>query len=184
MPAWKLAAPLVAGAELNRAGIAERLDRGHLDATTLMEYLIRRGMPQRTAHGVVGGLVRKALDSGVRLSDLSVEEFKAADPSLDTSVYNVLGVEHAVGRVCQLWLDRAGTSGRTTTALETKTDFDFDRLGSFRADRCHPQFAFETPGLPCVSAIEISNWLLVLVACCAFSAALAMAAPLRAQDRR
>ena len=36
----ELAAPLVAGAELNRAAIAERLDRGHLDATTLMEYLI------------------------------------------------------------------------------------------------------------------------------------------------
>src|SRR6185503_4717773 len=40
----QLAAPLVAGTELNRPSIAERLDRGHLDATTLMEYLISRGM--------------------------------------------------------------------------------------------------------------------------------------------
>ena len=59
----ELAAPLVAGAELNRAAILERLDRGHLDATTLMEHLIRRGIPQRTAHGLVGRLVRKALGS-------------------------------------------------------------------------------------------------------------------------
>ena len=58
----ELAAPLMAGAELNRAAIAQRLDRGHLDATTFMEYLIRRGVPQRTAHGLVGRLVRKALD--------------------------------------------------------------------------------------------------------------------------
>jgi argininosuccinate lyase len=94
----ELAAPLVALTELNRTSIAERLDRGHLDATTLMEYLIGRGVPQRTAHGVVGGLVRKALASGVRLSDLSLEEFQAADPSLDSSVYNVLGVEHALAR--------------------------------------------------------------------------------------
>jgi argininosuccinate lyase len=94
----ELAAPLVAGTELNRTSIAERLDRGHLDATTLMEYLIERGMPQRTAHGVVGGLVRKALALGVRLSDLSLEEFKAADPSLDSLVYNVLGVERALAR--------------------------------------------------------------------------------------
>ncbi len=57
-------------AELNRAAIAARLDRGHLDATTLMEYLIRRGVPQRTAHGLVGRLVRKAMDRGVRLADL------------------------------------------------------------------------------------------------------------------
>ena len=38
--------------------IAERLDRGHLDATTLMEYLIRRNVPQRTAHELVGKLVQ------------------------------------------------------------------------------------------------------------------------------
>ncbi|HEV3137924.1 MAG TPA: argininosuccinate lyase [Pirellulales bacterium] len=92
----ELAAPLVAGAELNRASIAERLDRGHLDATTLMEYLIKRGVPQRTAHGVAAGLVRKALASGVRLSDLSLDDFKAADPSLDSHVYDVLGVDRAL----------------------------------------------------------------------------------------
>ncbi len=92
----ELAAPLVAGAELNRAAIAERLDRGHLDATTLMEYLIRRGMPQRTAHELVGKLVRKALDRGCRLCDLPLEDFQAAHADLDQSVYQVLGVEHAV----------------------------------------------------------------------------------------
>jgi len=92
----ELAAPLVAGAELNRAAIAERLDRGYLDATTLMEHLIRRGIPQRTAHGLVGGLVRKAMDRNVRLADLSLADFRGAHPDLDESVYGVLGVENAV----------------------------------------------------------------------------------------
>jgi argininosuccinate lyase len=92
----ELAAPLAARAELNRAAIAERLDRGHLDATTLMEYLIRRGIPQRTAHGLVGRLVRKALDRGVRLADLSLDEFREAHADLDASVFDVLGPEKAV----------------------------------------------------------------------------------------
>jgi argininosuccinate lyase len=92
----ELAAPLVAGTELNRAAIAERLDRGHLDATTLMEHLIRRDVPQRTAHGLVGQLVNKALKRGIRLSDLTLEEFQEADPDLDRSVYDVLGVEKAI----------------------------------------------------------------------------------------
>ena len=94
--ALDLAAPLMAEAELNRPAIAQRLDRGHLDATTFMEYLIRRGVPQRTAHGLVGGLVRKALDRDVRLSDLPLEDFREALPELDESVYDVLGVERAV----------------------------------------------------------------------------------------
>jgi len=92
----ELAAPLVAGAELNRTAIAERLDRGHLDATTLMEYLIARGVPQRTAHGIVGRLVRKALDRGVRLADIPLAEFQESHAALDAAVYDVLGPENAV----------------------------------------------------------------------------------------
>jgi argininosuccinate lyase len=91
-----VAAPLVAKAELNRPAIAERLDRGHLDATTFMEYLIGRKVPQRIAHGLVGRLVRKALDQGVRLRDLPLADFQEALPELDESVYSVLGVEQAV----------------------------------------------------------------------------------------
>jgi argininosuccinate lyase len=92
----ELAAPLVAGVRLNREAIAEKLDRGHLDATTLMEWLIRRGLPQRTAHHAVGQLVAKAMSRGCRLADLPLDEFRTADPSLDESVFEVLGVERAV----------------------------------------------------------------------------------------
>jgi argininosuccinate lyase len=92
----ELAAPLVAGAELNREAIAEKLDCGHLDATTLMEWLIRRGIPQRRAHHLVGQLVGAALARRCRLADLSLDELQSADPSLDESVYRVLGVENAV----------------------------------------------------------------------------------------
>jgi argininosuccinate lyase len=94
--ALELAAPLVAGAELNREAIAERLDRGYLDATTLMEYLIRRGIPQRTAHGIVGRLVRTAMDRKVRLADLTLAELREAHPELDGRVYDVLGADKAV----------------------------------------------------------------------------------------
>jgi argininosuccinate lyase len=94
--ALALAAPLVAGAELRREAIARRLDRGYLDATTLMEYMIRKGIPQRTAHGLVGRLVRAALERDVPLTELPLEVFREVDPSLDEEVYQVLGVEKAV----------------------------------------------------------------------------------------
>jgi argininosuccinate lyase len=92
----KMAAPVVEGAKLKRESIAERLDRGHLDATALMEHLILRGIPQRTAHHLVGKLVAEALHRDVRLADLPLESFREADPTLDDDVYDVLGVENAI----------------------------------------------------------------------------------------
>ena len=94
--ALELAAPLVAGVELNRDAIAARLDLGYLDATTLMEHLIMAGVPQRTAHEIIGKLVGAAMKRGVPLAGLPLAEFQAAHPSLDERVFDVLGAERAV----------------------------------------------------------------------------------------
>jgi argininosuccinate lyase len=92
----EIAVPLVRGAELNRESIAAGLDRGYLDATTFMEYLIRRDIPQRTAHHLVGRIVRKAIDKRLSLSELPLSDYQEAHPDLDDSVYEVLGVAQAI----------------------------------------------------------------------------------------
>ncbi len=92
----ELAEPLVAGARLNRAVIESRLEDGYLDATTLMEFLIRRGLPQRSAHHCVGQLVSRAMQQKIKLVDLPLAEFQQLDPALDQTVYQVLGARSAV----------------------------------------------------------------------------------------
>jgi argininosuccinate lyase len=92
----ELAAPVVAGAELNREAIAARLDDGYLDATTLMEHLIMQGVPQRTAHEIIGRLVATAMKRRVPLANLPLEEFQSAHKALDKTVYNILGPQRAV----------------------------------------------------------------------------------------
>ena len=91
-----IAAPLVEGAKLNREAIESRLEHGYLDATTLMEHLIMRGTPQRTAHQTVGALVRKAKDRDVALKELTTKELQEVDENLDDGVLKVLGVKNAV----------------------------------------------------------------------------------------
>lgn len=92
----ELAIPLIEGAELQRDQIASRIEQGYLDATTLMEYMIKKGIPQRTAHHLVGTLVAKAMELGVPLADLPIEIFREADDLFDESVFDVLGVSRAV----------------------------------------------------------------------------------------
>jgi argininosuccinate lyase len=94
----ELAAVVVEGATLRADRIAARLDEGFLDATTLMEYLIRQGVPQRTAHEVIGHLVGRCEQLGCRrLADLPDAELSRAHPGLGAGVKDVLGVANAVG---------------------------------------------------------------------------------------
>lgn len=92
----ELAIPIVGESELQRDSIASRLDEGYLDATTLMEYLIQAGIPQRTAHHLVGKLVGIAQQGKIRLADLTEEQLRDANDQLGSDVKTVLGVEQAV----------------------------------------------------------------------------------------
>jgi argininosuccinate lyase len=94
-----VAAPLVAGTRFDQARVAATLERGHLDATSLMEALIATGVPQRTAHEVVGHLVRRAMTRGVSLAELSDEEFCREYAGWNASLRGALGASRAVERM-------------------------------------------------------------------------------------
>ncbi|NBX30854.1 argininosuccinate lyase, partial [bacterium] len=94
-----VAAPLVAGTRFDRGRIAASLDLGHLDATSLMEALIAAGVPQRTAHELVGHLVRTAMTRGVALSTLTDEEFAREYPGWNAGLRAALGPHNAVARM-------------------------------------------------------------------------------------
>ncbi len=91
-----VAAPLVRQTKLRREVIAARLDAGFLDATTLMEALIARGVPMRSAHEAVGNLVRACEERKCRLRDLPNSLFEAVAPSHGATVKASLGVENAI----------------------------------------------------------------------------------------
>ena len=93
----ELAAVVVEGATFRTDRIRERLDEGFLDATTLMEFLITRQVPQRTAHEVIGRLVGLCDRRGLkRLADLTDAELLDAHPQLGPEVRDWLGVENAI----------------------------------------------------------------------------------------
>ena len=94
-----VAAPLVAATRFDRERIAADLERGHLDATSLMEALIAAGVPQRTGHEIVGRMVRLALTRGVSLAELSDEEFSSEYAGWNAGLRGALGACRAVERM-------------------------------------------------------------------------------------
>jgi argininosuccinate lyase len=81
---------MLAGIEFDRERLAAGAADEFLAATDVADLLVRRGMPFREAHGVVGGLVRRALESGRALSELTPEELREHSELLDDSYYEVL----------------------------------------------------------------------------------------------
>ena len=95
-PCLDLAPAIIEGAELKLDRIEARLEDGFLDATALMEYLIKKGVPMRTGHETVGKLVAHCESHACRLNDLSLEDLKAACPVIEEDVRNILGARNAM----------------------------------------------------------------------------------------
>jgi argininosuccinate lyase len=76
--------------EFDRARMAAAASDELIAATDVADELVRQGVPFREAHGVVGGLVRAAVDRGKRLSELTDEELGELLPQLEPSDFRAL----------------------------------------------------------------------------------------------
>jgi len=99
-----MAAAIVNSASYDAQRIEPTLERGFLDATSLAEYLVTKGIPFRTAHHIVGTLVARCEKEGKHaLSQLGVEAFNEviagkSDVRVDGEVYEALGARNVVKR--------------------------------------------------------------------------------------
>jgi len=94
----EIAAAVVAHTTFRTRQIAAGLDAGFLDATALAEYLVRKGVPFRTAHGIVGSLVAFCEEKGLSLGQLSLTQLQERSPAIAEDVYEYLGAANVVRR--------------------------------------------------------------------------------------
>jgi argininosuccinate lyase len=86
-----------------------------LAATDVADLLVRKGVPFREAHGVVAGLVRRSVETGVPLSQLTLDDLRRASPVLDEEFYAVI----SSGQWLESKLSEGGTSrARVSEQLE------------------------------------------------------------------
>lgn len=96
---------MLAGLRFDRKRLAAAAADEMVAATDVADLLVRRGMPFREAHAVVGGLVRTALERGVPLSGLEPAELAGHSELLDDEYYAVLRDG--------AWLDAKRSAGGT-----------------------------------------------------------------------
>jgi len=95
---------------VNKERAAAAASSGYMNATELADYLVRKGMPFREAHEVVGKIVMRAIEAGKELEEMDLGEFSEL---IKEDVYEVLSVEStleakgAVGGTARANVDEA-----------------------------------------------------------------------------
>jgi argininosuccinate lyase len=93
-------------------------ETGFMNAFAAATYLVRKGVPFRIAHEVVGKAVRVALDKQRELHDLSLEELQQIDANFDSAFYdfvklkNVLAIHDVPGGTAPARVREAITAAR------------------------------------------------------------------------
>ena len=79
---------MIASAKWNLPKMAASCDGGFANATDVADYLVRKGMPFRTAHGVAAQCVRLAIDTGrSAIEELTLAEIKAISPLFEEDIF-------------------------------------------------------------------------------------------------
>ena len=91
-----VAGPMIATMVVRADRMRALCDRGFLAATELADYLTEKGIPFRTAHGVVKRVVAYCEGQHIRLDELTLEELRRFDAHFDAGALQVLSIDQVV----------------------------------------------------------------------------------------
>jgi argininosuccinate lyase len=89
-------ADMVPALEVKADNMRTAAASGYSTATDLADYLVRKGVPFRDAHEIVGTAVRLGIDSRRDLADMELAELQNLSTAIDADVFDVLTVEGSV----------------------------------------------------------------------------------------
>jgi argininosuccinate lyase len=105
----KIFADMIAQMSIRADNMREAAARGFSTATDVADYVVRKGIPFREAHEIVGKTVRYCIEHDKPIEALSLEEFKAFSSAIEADIYDFITLEASVN-------SRRATGG---TARET-----------------------------------------------------------------
>ncbi|WP_461517476.1 argininosuccinate lyase [Porticoccus sp.] len=89
-------ADMVPAIQAKKENMREAARRGFSTATDLADYLVRKGIPFRDSHEIVGKSVAYGIASNKDLSEMSLEELQQFSPVIEQDVFEVLTLEGSV----------------------------------------------------------------------------------------
>jgi argininosuccinate lyase len=109
-------AEMLKGVEFHKEAMRGAAGDGFITATDLADYLVRKGMPFRRAHEVVGKAVLRATELGCGLQDMPLAEYRKLSRQINRDVFQAISLESSVGR-------RRSYGGTAPVNLDKRLEF-------------------------------------------------------------
>ncbi len=107
----KIFADMIALMKVRAENMRVAAARGFSTATDVADYCVRKGLPFRNAHEVVGKTVRYCVENGKDIPELKLEEFKQFSELIEEDIYDFVTLEASVNA-------RRATGGTARQAVE------------------------------------------------------------------
>jgi argininosuccinate lyase len=85
--------PMLASLTFRPERMRRAAGENYATATDLADYLVKKGLPFREAHEIVGRVVRHAIDAGKELDALALDELRRFSPLIEKDVHTALTVD-------------------------------------------------------------------------------------------
>ena len=90
--------------------------KGFINATDLADYLVKKGLPFRSAYKISGQLVAKCIADGKVLEELTLSEYKEYSDLFEDDLYNEISLETCVSK-------RISEGGTSVQSVEKQIEF-------------------------------------------------------------
>ncbi len=87
---------MIVSMKVNKENMLKGAGQGFTNATDAADYLVKKGMPFREAHEVIGKMVLYAIQNSKALSDFTMEEFKNCSDIIEEDIYEAISLETCV----------------------------------------------------------------------------------------
>ena len=89
-------APMIATMTVLKDNMYSAAQKGFINATDLADYLVKKGMPFRTAYKIVGQTVAECIEKNTVLDNLSLEEYRAHSDLFDEDLFEEISLETCI----------------------------------------------------------------------------------------
>jgi argininosuccinate lyase len=109
-------APMVSSMKANRGNMKRSAQKGFINATDLADYLVKKGMPFRSAYKISGQLVAQCIRENTVLEDLPLAIYKEYSDLFDSDLYEEISLENCVNK-------RISQGGTSVASVEDQINY-------------------------------------------------------------